>query len=135
MRAHLGDAADVRDVGLQDVHAAALEEGAHLPPAVEPLAQGDRAARLRSQRLDAARVLGQQRLLDEQRSVRLERPRELLGHGLVHAAVEVDAGVHAEGSHRLDALDAAGHGGRRVEPAQVLGRVHLHCREALRFAG
>ena len=130
----LRDAADVRDVGLQDIDAAGLEEGLDVPPRVQPLAQGDGQAGHLAERLDALEVLRQQRLLDEHGPVRLQQRRQLLDHGPVHASVEVDAGVHAELFDGAQALGTGIERGRRVEPAEVFGAVHLDCGEALGLA-
>lgn len=128
---HLGDAADVGNVGLQEVDAAGLEEGLDVPPAVQSLAQRDGHARLRGQGRNARQVLRQERLLDEQGPVGLQEADQLLRHGLMHAPVEVDAHVHAQGLNGLDTLDARVEGGGRVEPAHVLGGVHLDTAKAL----
>ena len=87
--------------------------------------------------LERESLLGyvQKRLFDEERAVRGEGESELLGHRLVDAAVEVDAGVHAEGFDCPEALHSRKEGGRRVQPAEVGGCVHFYGGEALGFAG
>ena len=113
----LRDAADVRDVGLQDIDAAGLEEGLDVPPRVQPLAQGDGQAGHLAERLDALEVLRQQRLLDEERAVRLEGARQLLGHGLVDTSVEVDPSIHPKSLDGPEALDAVVERRGAVEPS------------------
>ncbi|EPE03565.1 hypothetical protein F503_06738 [Ophiostoma piceae UAMH 11346] len=127
-------------VGLDDVNV--RQQRTHVPAAVETLAQRNRQRRERLELFDARRVLRQQRLLDEDGpalerlavAAKLERPRELLGHGLVQAPVEVDAAVEAGPAHRPHAVHAPADDvrGREIQPADILRRVHLDGAEPLR---
>ena len=75
--AHLEQAADDADVGLDDVGAARRSAGQELEAAVEHLAGGERAPSLRLQLGPGGDVLGPDRLLEEQRVVGRERVAEL----------------------------------------------------------
>ena len=80
------------------------------------------------------RILGQQRLLDEQQPERLQHLGELLGQRPVDAAVEVEPDVHALRLRRLDPLHDLVEQLRRADPVELGGRVHLDRGEALRLA-
>ncbi len=66
---------------------------------------------------------------------RRQQACQLLGHGQVQPAVEVDGRVQAERPHRPQPLDRRLQRRRAVEPPDVLGGVHLDGREALVLAG
>jgi hypothetical protein len=71
-------------------------------------------------------MLGEHRLLEEQRGVRLERAGEPLGHRAVHAAVEVDGHVEPGGARRRQAVGRLLDPRLGVEVVQLGGGVHLH---------
>lgn len=129
---HLGQAAAVRNVRLDDVDGGRFEEAFQVPAAVEAFAERDRDRRQQGELLDALGVFGQQGLLDEERIVRLQRFRQLLRHRLVQAAVEVEPGVEAERLHRLQPFHARLEHLRGVQPVHVFRGVHLDRPEALR---
>ncbi len=102
--ADFGNAAGVGKVRLDDVDAGRLEERLEIPAAVEAFTQRDRRGRQLRQLRDAFDMLRQQRLFDEQRADRFEGVGQLLGHGFVHAAVEVEADIEAQRLDRSGAL-------------------------------
>lgn len=76
-------------------------------------------------------MFAQQGLFNEKRAMRLEGFGELFGHGFVETAVEVEAGVEAQGFDGLEALDGAVEDGGGVDPVYVFGGVHFDAFEAL----
>ena len=74
------------------------------------------------------------RTFDEHRLQRLQHPRELLRHALVHAPVEVDTDVDPGRLDLLHARDRVLEQRRGVDPVHALRAVHLHGGEALRTA-
>lgn len=132
---HLADPARMRQIRLEDIDDAVFEAALGVPAGVEALAERDGRGGELGQLLQRLRVLHQQRLLDEQRTMWFEGSGQLIRHGPVQTAVEVEGGVHAEGLDGLEALDAGVERGRRVEPVDGRGGVHLHAFQALPLAG
>lgn len=131
---HLRDAPNVTDVRLQNIHTSPFQEWLHIPPTVQPLSQRNRQVARPRQCFNPLDVLGEKRLFDEHGTVRLEEGGKLFSHRTVDAAMEIDASIETCCSDGLHALDAGIQGGRRVEPADVLGAVHLDGGETLCFA-
>ena len=134
--AQFGDAAAMRDVGLQDVDRGAGaagrgEEGLAVPAVVEPFAERDGRRGQDRELEDGFGVFGQEGLFDEERAVGFDEPGELFGHGFVQAAVEVEGDVEAEGLHGRESRYGRVEGRRRVQPVEVRGGVHFDGAEAL----
>ena len=95
----LRDPAAVRDVRLQDVDrgpcgaTCGTQEAQGVDAAVCSLAQGNRDSCLGVELCDLSRILGEQRLLDEQDLLMFEELHELPGHRRVKPAVEVEGAV------------------------------------------
>lgn len=123
--------AAVRDVRLQDVDGAVVQEALRIPAAVEALAQGDGDSGELAELLDPFMVLAEQGFLDEERVVGLQSLGELFGHGFVQPAVKIEGGVHAERFHNLEPVHTGLEGFWCVKPVDVFGSVHLDCAEAL----
>jgi hypothetical protein len=129
---HLGDAAGVRQVGLQDGDPG-LQGGDELLPGVQPLPRRDRDAGGVDDPLDHVRVLGHDRLFEEEGMQRFEQRRESARRRDRESSVQVDRHVAVGAEHLAGAGDpgddAIQLGGRAVA-AHPPRRVHLHRGEA-----
>ena len=76
-------------------------------------------------------MLAQKRLLNKQRPIRLQRLSKLLRHGFMQPPMKVQRRIHTLRLDRLQSLDRRLEHLRRVQPAHILGRVHLHGLEPL----
>src|SRR5204863_7763925 len=92
--AHLGDPAGAGDVGLDDVHAAAVQQVAELPASGQLLAGGDAGVHRVGQPGVAVEVVGRQRLLDPVRAVALEEAHALDRLGGVPDQPDIEHHVH-----------------------------------------
>lgn len=102
----LGDATGVRNVGLQDVDQALLEERLHVPAVVQSLAERNRYGCHPGQLLQGFGMLDQDRFLNEHRPVWFKSLRELLRHRPVQTAMKVQTRVETCGFDGFETLDA-----------------------------
>ena len=132
---HLGDAAGVAEVGLQDRRGLLLQHLAEAPLGEDALAGGDRQVRAAGDLGHDVVVLAVDRLLDEHRLVRLQRLDQQLGRRRADRAVEVDGDVDVVAG-RLAQLGELlggvlhGRGGLDVARGPPLGRAGLEGGEA-----
>src|SRR5450830_1060942 len=134
--AGFGDAAGVGSVRLDDVDVTFAEHALEVPAREQALAQGNRRAGQRSEFFQGFVVFAEHRLFDKHQFVRVQLFHQHLGHGLVYAAMEVDADAHVR-------ADGIAHGGdvgqgqvdffEAVDELQFFGTVHFHRGEATRY--
>ena len=139
---HGQEAAEVREVHLDDVHVALLEERTDVLQGMRALAGGDGQARGRAHPRQRGRVLRRHRLLDPFRIVGLEEGRHLRRRRRREPAVHLDHDLHvgadgvAHGGHDGDGLAPFGPGqlgtGRaeRIELQPAVPALHHAAREA-----
>ena len=123
-----GDAAGVRQVGLDDVNQAIGEDAFEVPAREEAFAEGNRDGRRIDDIADGLVVLGEHRLLNEEQTVRLKGPGKDFGHRAMDAPVEVhgEADLGADGfAHGGGALSSHHNFGLGVEVHQLFGGVHF----------
>ena len=131
--AGFGDAAGVGSVRLDDVDIAFAEHALEVPAREQALAQGNRGAGQRCEFLEGFVVFAEHRFFDEHQFVRVQLFHQHLGHGLVHAAMEVDADADV-GADRIAHGGDVGQGQvdffETVDELQFFGAVHFHRSEA-----
>lgn len=79
-------------------------------------------------------MFAEKRLFDEQWAVRFESFRQLLRHGPVQPAMEINTSVNPQSLHSLQSLDTGLQQPRRIEPPNIIRGIHLDSFEALRYA-
>ena len=118
----LGDAAGVRDVGLDVGGGLLLEHLAETPACEEALAGGDGERDVVGDELERVDVFLRHRLLDEHRAHALQFVADLDGEGRRHLAVEVEGQLHLRAdplAHQVGALDEVVDDSRRLVAAPL----------------